>query len=79
MRSSDFDRWQYGKSYMMCQDGDLIIGRERHVNLGDMRVFRFNDTMINDKLITYYAERTFSSIIPFRAPVIWWRKFKVEE
>jgi len=66
--------WQHGHKYQIGMNGDLMIRRERGVKLGDMRVFRSNTTTMYDTGVLYYAERKFRSIIPFRAPKVWWRK-----
>lgn len=71
-----FNEWQYGKQYDVAMGGELMIRRERGVRLGDVRIFQHSDRLAYDTEIQYYAERMFRSIIPFRAPVIWWRKIK---
>ncbi len=68
------EEWQYGKKYSIAQDGDIMVRRERGVALGSVRVFRHTDKLHYDTEVEYYAERDFPSIIPFRAPVIWWRR-----
>lgn len=74
--SLKFERWQYGKKFLLAQSGDLIIGRERNITLGALRVFRFNESLMYDKPVQFYAERKYKSIIPFRAPVVWWRRLE---
>lgn len=69
-----YEEWQYGEWYDISQDGDIMVRRERGVQLGSVRVFRHTDYSYGDKLIRYYAEREFRSLIPFRAPKIWWRR-----
>ena len=70
--------WQHGHKYDIAMNGDLMIRREHGVKLGDTRVFRSNVTTMYDSSVLYYAEREFKSIIPFRAPKIWWKKVKDE-
>jgi hypothetical protein len=36
----------------------------------------FSEQAAHDTPVLFFAEREFKSIIPFRAPVIWWRKLK---
>ena len=69
-----YNEWQYGYRYDVAMEGDLMIRRERGINLGEYRMF-IHDI---DRRVAYYAERKFRSIIPFRAPKIWWRKVKDE-
>ena len=64
-----------GKSYKICQDGEVLVAREYGVTLGDVRMF-FNFTN-TDKQGLYFAERKFKSFFwPFINPIIWWRKVK---
>lgn len=69
-----YEEWQYGKKYSIAQEGDIMVRRERGVRLGEVRVFQHSHKLMHDTEVQYYAERDFPSIIPFRAPVIWWRK-----
>jgi len=71
---SEIDRWQYGNKYVLAFGGELFIGRERGVKLGEVRAFVVDRLHNTSEL--YYAERSHKSIIPFRAPVIWWRKLE---
>ena len=68
-----FNEWQYGKKYNIALSGDIMSRRER-VALGTVRIFRHTDKLAYDTPVRYCAERDFPSIIPFRAPVIWWRR-----
>jgi len=68
-----YNEWQYGKHYNIAQGGDVMTRRER-VPLGTVRVFLHSTKLAYDTPVKYYAERDFPSIIPFRAPVVWWRK-----
>ena len=72
----NLDRWQYGKKYVAAMEGELLVGRERNVKLGEVRAFMFSEQAAHDTPVLFFAEREFKSIIPFRAPVIWWRKLK---
>lgn len=67
--------WQHGYKYHIAMNGALMIRRERGVKLGEVRIFHY-DTVTSRARDneTFYAERKFNSIIPFRAPKIWWRK-----
>lgn len=69
-----FEEWQYGKHYAVSQQGQVMVRRERGVALGTVRVFLHTDKLMHDTPVEYYAERDFPSIIPFRAPIIWWRR-----
>jgi hypothetical protein len=69
-----YEEWQYGKKYSIALAGDIMVRRERGVSLGDVRVFQHSRALQHDTEVKYYAELDFPSIIPFRAPVIWWRK-----
>ena len=69
-----YQEWQYGKQYKIAQDGDVMVRRERGVRLGDVRVFLHSRKLAYDTEVLYYAERDIRSIIPFKAPVVWWRK-----
>ena len=64
-----------GRSYKICQDGDVLVAREHGVTLGEVRMF-FNFTnKANENL--FFAERKFRPFFwPFIAPRIWWRKVK---
>ena len=67
--------WQHGYKYHIAMDGNLLVRRERGVKLGDVRIFHYDAITARCRdNATYYAEREFRSIIPFRAPKIWWRK-----
>jgi hypothetical protein len=68
-----YNEWQYGKRYKIAQGGDIMTRRER-VALGTVRVFRHTSRTAYDTPVQYCAERDFPSIIPFRAPVVWWRR-----
>lgn len=72
-----FNEWQYGKKYNIAQGGNIMSRRE-NVELGTVRVFLHTDRLMHDTPVAYYAERDFPSIIPFRAPVVWWRKINDE-
>jgi hypothetical protein len=69
-----YNEWQHGKRYSVQQNGNLMVRRERGVDLGTVRVFLHNNKVFYDTPVKYYAERDFPSIIPFRAPVVWWRR-----
>ncbi len=64
-----------GHAYKVCQDGDVLVRRERGVTLGEVRMFFY---FSNDReQCMYFAERKFKSILhPFIAPRIWWRKIE---
>jgi len=64
-----------GKTYKVCQDGDVLVARERGVSLGDVRMFFFNSTHREEHM--YFAEREFKPFwYPIVASKIWWRKIK---
>jgi len=73
-----YNEWQYGKRYSISLNGMVMIRRE-HVALGTVRVFQHDTHTKYDTEVMYYAERSFPSIIPFRAPKIWWRKLEKNE
>ena len=68
---------QHGKDYRVQQEGELVVGRDRNVKLGDLRVFWYNGQIMWDTPVIYVAERKHKSIIPFRAPIIWWRRIQI--
>ena len=69
-----FNEWQYGKRYNIAMNGNVMTRREHGVELGTVRIFQHDTRTKYDTDVLYYAERKFPSIIPFRAPVIWWRR-----
>lgn len=70
---------QHGKGYTVSKLGDLIVGRDRNVKLGDLRVFWYNNQLMWDTPVIYVAERKYRSIIPFRAPLIWWKRVELDD
>ena len=58
----------------MSKEHQIISAREPNVTLGSVRLFVLRNGQLDEKRILYYAEREFKSIIPFRAPVVWWKK-----
>lgn len=67
------------KVYKVSQNGDVLVRRERGIGLGDVRLFWATDNEFYDTPVLYTAERKFGSIIPFRAPKIWWRRINLQE
>lgn len=65
-----------GRLYNISKELEIISAREKNVVLGSVRLFS-TGYGLKVKHELYYAERDFKSIIPFRAPVVWWKK--VEE
>jgi len=64
-----------GRVYKVCQDGDVLVARERGIKLGDVRLFFYFNNEAEESM--YYAERSFRPFWwPFLAPKIWWRKLK---
>ena len=64
--------WQYGKEYYSAMGGLILSKREYGVKLGSVRLF--SDITYSSGQALYYAERKFTSMIPLRAPKIWWKK-----
>lgn len=63
-----------GRAFLVAQDGDVLVARERGVKLGDVRNFFYFSQ--RDECM-YFAERSFRPLLwPFIAPKIWWRKLK---
>lgn len=63
-----------GRLYNISKTWGIISARESNVTLGSVRLFVFNIGQLDEKRELYYAERDFKSIIPFRAPTVWWKK-----
>ena len=63
-----------GRLYNISTTWGIISARESNVILGSVRLFVFNNGQLDEKRELYYAEREFESIIPFRAPTVWWKK-----
>jgi len=62
-----------GRLYNISKELEIISAREANVVLGSVRLFVFGYGLeVRHEL--YYAERDFKSIIPFRAPTVWWKK-----
>ena len=62
-----------GRLYNISKELEIISAREKNVVLGSVRLFVYGYGLeIRREL--YYAERDFKSIMPFRAPVVWWKK-----
>ena len=62
-----------GRLYNISIELGVISAREPNVVLGSVRLFVFGYGL-EEKRELYYAERDFKSIMPFRAPVVWWKK-----
>ncbi len=65
-----------GRLYNISKELRIISARESNVTLGSVRLFVFNNGQLDERRELYYAERDFKSIIPFRGPVVWWKKVK---
>lgn len=64
-----------GKVYKIAQNEDILVRREYGIKLGEVRMFFYFSH--NHRQCMYFAERKFKSTIhPFIAPRIWWRKIK---
>lgn len=55
-----------------------MIAREYNVALGTVRAFRHTSQLMHDTDVLYYAERKFHSILPWRAPMVWWRRLMTD-
>lgn len=63
-----------GRLYNISKELRIISAREPGITLGSVRLFIFNIGQLDEKRELHYAEREFKSIIPFRAPVVWWKR-----
>ena len=62
-----------GRLYNISKELEIISAREKNVVLGSVRLFVFGYGLEVRREL-YYAERDFKGIMPFRAPMVWWKK-----
>lgn len=76
-KNEPYYAYSNGRTYKVCQDGDVLIAREHGIKLGEVRMFFTFSSEAEAKQNMFFAERRFRPFFwPFIAPRIWWRKIK---